>query len=51
MAVLSVSAYGVSAAIDAGVPVRLLAACTGAAILVPAAAWGFAQRLWKADVA
>jgi MFS family permease len=46
MAAIAVTAYGASAAIDAAVPIRLLAACTGAAILIPAAAWGWAQRLW-----
>lgn len=47
MAAIAVTAYAAAAAIDAAVPVRLLAACTGAAILVPAVAWGLAQRLWK----
>jgi MFS family permease len=47
MAAISLTAWAASAAIDASVPVRLLAACTGAAILIPAAAWALAQRLWR----
>ncbi len=47
MATIALTAWAASAAIDATVPVRLLAACTGAAILVPCAAWGLAQRLWR----
>lgn len=47
MAAISVTAYGASAAIDAGIAIRLLAALTGAAILIPAAAWAGAQRLWR----
>ena len=47
MATISLTAWAASTAIDAAVPVRLLAACTGAAILIPAAAWGLAQRLWR----
>jgi MFS transporter len=47
MAAISLTAWAASAAIDAAVPVRLLAACTGAAILIPAAAWALAQRLWR----
>ncbi len=47
MASISFTAWAASSAIDAGVPVRLLAAIAGATILIPAAAWGFAQRLWR----
>jgi MFS family permease len=47
MAAISLTAWAASAAIDASVPVRFLAACTGAAILIPAAAWALAQRLWR----
>ncbi len=47
MAAISITAYGASAAIDAAVPIRLLAGITGAAILVPAMAWQWAQRLWR----
>jgi hypothetical protein len=47
MATISLTAWAASAAIDASVPVRFLAACTGAAILIPAAAWALAQRLWR----
>jgi MFS family permease len=47
MATISVTAWAASTAIDASVPVRLLAACTGAAILLPASAWALAQRLWR----
>ena len=43
MATIALTAWAASAAIDAAVPVRLLAACTGAAILVPCAAWGLAS--------
>jgi hypothetical protein len=47
MAAISVTAWAASTAIDAAIPVRFLAACTGAAILIPAAAWALAQRLWR----
>jgi hypothetical protein len=47
MAAIAMTAYAASAAIDAAVPVRLLAACTGGAILLPGAAWWLAQRLWE----
>ncbi|MGI9103950.1 MAG: MFS transporter [Terriglobales bacterium] len=47
MAMISVTAYAASVAIDAGVGVRLLAACTGALVLAPAGAWWWAQRFWK----
>ena len=50
MAAISVTACAASTAIDASVPVRLLAACTGAALLIPAAAWARAQQLWKQEV-
>jgi hypothetical protein len=49
MAAISVTAWAASAAIDASVPVRLLAACTSGVILVPAAVWAMAQRLWNAE--
>jgi MFS family permease len=47
MAAIAVTAYAASVAIDVGVPIRLLASLTGAAILIPAAAWAWAQRLWR----
>jgi MFS family permease len=47
MATISVTAWAASTAIDAAVPVRLLAAITGAMILIPATAWALAQRLWR----
>jgi MFS family permease len=47
MAAISVTAWAAATAIDAGIPVRFLAACTGAALLVPSAAWALAQRLWR----
>ncbi len=47
MATISVTAWLASTAIDAAIPVRLLAAATGAVILIPALAWGLAQRLWR----
>ncbi|MBZ5628604.1 MAG: MFS transporter [Acidobacteriia bacterium] len=50
MATISVTAWAASAAIDAAIPVRLLAALTGASILIPAAAWALAQRLWKSTL-
>ena len=48
MAAIAITAYAASTAIDVGVPLRLLAFLTGAAMLIPAAAWGWAQRLWMA---
>jgi Major Facilitator Superfamily len=47
MAMIAVTAWIASAAIDAAIPVRLMAAATGAVILIPALAWGLAQRLWR----
>ncbi len=47
MVAVALTAYGASAAIDAGVPLRLLAAITGACILAPAAWWLFMQRRWR----
>lgn len=47
MAVISITAWSASTAIDAAVNVRFLAACTGAVLLLPAAAWALAQRLWR----
>ena len=46
MATISLTAYGAAAGVDAGVPVRTLAACAGAFMLLPACAWLWAQRLW-----
>ncbi|MBZ5568942.1 MAG: MFS transporter [Acidobacteriia bacterium] len=50
MATISLTAWAASAAIDAAIPVRLLAAITGAAILIPAGAWALAQRFWKSSL-
>jgi MFS family permease len=47
MAAISVTAYAAAAGVDAGVPIRLLAACAGGFMLLPALLWAWAQRLWK----
>ncbi len=44
---IAVSAFIAGFATDAGVPARVLAACTGLALLLPAFAWAWAQRLWR----
>jgi MFS family permease len=49
MAMIAVTAYAASAAVDAGVPLRLLAAITGGFLLVPAAWWLAMQRRWRPD--
>ncbi len=51
MAAISITAWAASTAVDASIPVRWLAGITGAAILIPAAAWAFAQRLWRGEAA
>ena len=47
MLTLSIVSYSAGVLADQGVPVRTLALCTGAIILVPAFLWGLALRLWR----
>ncbi len=47
MASIALTAFAASTAVDAGVPLRLLAGITGGVILLPAAWWLWMQRLWR----
>jgi MFS family permease len=47
MLTISASSYLAGSVMDSGIPARLAAMSTGAAMLVPAAAWLLALRLWK----
>jgi predicted MFS family arabinose efflux permease len=49
MATLAVISYAGGVLVDRGVSVRALAFATGLLILIPAAAWANAQKLWKPD--
>ena len=49
MFVLAAATWIAGQAIDAGISPRLVAAGTGAAMFLPAAMWGLALRLWRAD--
>jgi hypothetical protein len=49
MLALSVSSYIAGVAIDLGMPPRTFAMGMGAAMLVPAAAWGFALRKTRGE--
>jgi MFS family permease len=45
---MSIASYLAGILVDAGIPVRTLAVWTGIVALIPATAWIFALRLWKA---
>ena len=47
MATLAMISYTGGVLVDHGMSVRALAFATGLLILIPAAAWAHAQRLWK----
>ena len=47
MLTIAVTSYLASVAIDAGISVRTVALATGVAMLIPAGAWLWAQRLWN----
>jgi MFS family permease len=47
MVTIAMTSYVASLAIDWGAPVRTWAMVTGISILLPAAAWGYVQRLWR----
>ncbi len=47
MFTLSIVSYSAGVLADQGVPVRTLALCTGAIILIPACLWAAALRLWR----
>ncbi|MBM3776298.1 MAG: MFS transporter [Acidobacteria bacterium] len=47
MLTISTSSYLAGVAVDGGVPVRSFAFYMGLSLLVPAAAWSSAQRLWR----
>ncbi len=47
MFTLSIVSYSAGILADQGVPVRTLALCTGAVILIPACLWLAALRLWR----
>jgi len=49
MFTIAVGAYIAGALLDLGVSARLVAAAAGASMLLPAAAWGWALRLWKSS--
>ncbi len=46
MLILALASFVAGRFVDAGVPVRSVALVTGAAMLIPAAAWIFASRGW-----
>jgi len=46
---ISVASYVAGRLIDAGIAVRTAALITGCSLLVPAIAWGWAQRLWRQE--
>ncbi len=48
VATMSIASYSAGVATDWGVPVRTIAAGTGIFALVPAIAWIFGMRLWRA---
>ncbi len=47
--VMSVASYTAGLLTDRGVPVQRVAMLTGAALLIPAVLWAFAQRLWRRE--
>ena len=47
MLTIAVTSYLASLAVDAGINVRSVALATGVAMLIPAGAWLWAQRLWN----
>jgi predicted MFS family arabinose efflux permease len=49
MAAIALTAYVASAMVDAGVPLRTLAAYTGGFLVIPALWWLAIQRLWRED--
>jgi predicted MFS family arabinose efflux permease len=49
MAAIALTAYIASAMVDAGVPLRALAAYTGAFLAIPALWWMAMQRLWRSS--
>ncbi len=51
MMAIAVTSYASSAAVDAGVSLRALAAYTGAFLIIPAAWWVAMQRLWRKGLA
>ena len=46
MAAIALTSYAASAMVDAGVPLRTLAAYTGAFLVIPAGWWLWMQNLW-----
>ncbi|HEY5162558.1 MAG TPA: MFS transporter, partial [Terriglobales bacterium] len=49
MAAIALTAYVASAMVDAGVPLRTLAAYTGGFLVIPALWWLAMQKLWRAS--
>lgn len=47
MFLISVSSLAAGRAVDAGIPVRTVAAANGVILLVPVLTWLAAQRLWR----
>ena len=47
MLAIALTSYAASAMVDAGVPLRTLAAYTGGFLMIPAAWWLAMQRLWR----
>lgn len=51
MATLAAASYAAGVVVDQNVDLRIVAVATGAAMLIPAAAWAFAaQRLWRNEL-
>jgi MFS family permease len=49
MLAIAMTSYAASAMVDAGVPLRTLAAYTGGFLMIPAGWWVAMQRLWRAS--